>query len=484
MKKLIFLSLLGMLFTFSACELLDIGEGKESPSFTITSFDLTNVFAITGISTDVCIDESGRTRKAFVLCTISNDGDTLAIKLNIESDDEDFKKYFEDNVVVGTEIEWNLKWIAGEYLVLEEPRLYSKTPVPEAYENALREYLLFSPFIFRASDGKVFSIDDQSNNALSYSYVLRSRSNHILYQQTYYQSRKAYNNGKSIFIISDGGLYRFDFGDNKITGEYVWENNVDAFWLHEAPVLIDKDNNFLYYHRGDVNEGYILCHDKRMIPFMVPQYFNDEVLGNNGDPVPASIDRARFFEVDYTWYFWAESASKVALYKVSLENNKIVYTELNSTYNDKDVRWGYELTYFRRGNKFIFGDVDFFEFKGEFYVVDMDENTITRSKVDDYHSPSYVTPDGYSYDLQNGTLYKYDLLSGKSTAIVTNRDKVPAMTATEPRYDEIHNCFYESGVRHSDSESITVITDAETGEVVVVEGVYNEHAIYVRLPKS
>ena len=56
------------------------------------------------------------------------------------------------------------------------------------------------------------------------------------------------------------------------------------------------------------------------------------------------------------------------------------------------------------------------------------------------------------------------------------------MTPTSPVYDKTNHCFFETGVRLSDSVFITVVTDAETGKVIVYEGEYENSTIYVKLP--
>ena len=84
--------------------------------------------------------------------------------------------------------------------------------------------------------------------------------------------------------------------------------------------------------------------------------------------------------------------------------------------------------------------------------------------------------------MENYVLYKYDLLSGEPTVILTDRSNVPAMTPTYHEYDPTNHCFHESGTRLSDSALITVVTDAETGKVMVYEGRYENSRIYIKLP--
>ena len=113
-------------------------------------------------------------------------------------------------------------------------------------------------------------------------------------------------------------------------------------------------------------------------------------------------------------------------------------------------------------------------------------NDISVSHVSvEYHDvgTDYITPDGYYYSMEDGVVYKYDLLSGTPTAIPTDRSQVPPMTPTSPYYDSTNHCYVESGTRLSDSVTITIVTDAETGKVMVYEGAYESfYSSYVKLP--
>ena len=159
---------------------------------------------------------------------------------------------------------------------------------------------------------------------------------------------------------------------------------------------------------------------------------------------------------------------------MTLQNNQVVFTELTSVYRDQD--WWYDTSYFRRGNIFIWGE------DGNYVVIDMDKVEVSYVSVEQHGYAEYITPDGYYYSMEDNVLYKYDLLSGEPAVIPTDRSKVPAMTPTSPVYDETNHCFVETGVRLSDSVYITVVTDAETGKVIVYEGEYENSTIYVKLP--
>ena len=250
--------------------------------------------------------------------------------------------------------------------------------------------------------------------------------------------------------------------NGRLISTYLNNYEGSQFDPNTGRVLLDKDNNLLTYYRG---QGYILCADNRIIPFNVPEYAAD------------NWELGTFFEVDYTWYYLSGTRvryedsdyyydrSYSRLYEVTLENKEVVFTELTNAYTDEDWDWTDE--YYRRGNTFMFGE------DGEYVVIDMDSKTVSYSSVDNYSYASHITPEGYYTDMQDGVLYKYDILSEEPEVIVTDRSIVPPMTPTYPEYDSTNHCYYESGTRLSDSVTITVVTDAETGKVSVYEGAYD-----------
>lgn len=436
-------------------------EDEKVPSFTITSIDLTDVYAITSIYKEEY--------DADVLYTIKEDGTNSIMKFMLESDNDDFKRFVEENVALSCN---EAKWLTDEYLALEWPSFVCRAEVPDSYSTALYKLdeLIGDYMIFRVEDGMVYYIDERSASILEHSPMFWRYNSHILYQPTYYLSRKLYNSD-SIYFISDEykkPVYRLDFNGNKITGEYVLDYSGSQFDPSLPSILVDKENNLLSYENGTL---YILCSDKSIIPFNTPELADHDV------------ELGTFFEVDHTWYYWTGTRywyndyyrHYATLYKVTLENKDVVFTELTSTYRDQD--WWYSSSYYRRGNTFIFG------YEGNYVVIDMNDISVSHVSVE-YHDveTDYITPDGYYYSMEDGVVYKYDLLSGTPTAIPTDRSQVPPMTPTSPSYDSTNHCYVESGTRLSDSVTITIVTDAETGKVMVYEGSYENSDIYVRLP--
>ena len=245
--------------------LISGNEDEKVPSFTITSIDLTDVYAITSIYKE----EYDRD----VLYAVNEDGTNSIMKFMLESDNEDFKRYVEENVVLSC---YTAKWIAEEYLALEDPSFVYKTDdIPYAYQQSLSNYFTNSReyMIFRVKDGKVFSIDEQSSWILHYSPMFWRYNSHILYQPTYYLSRKLYNSD-SIYFHDDktssgkAPVYRLDFNGNKITGESVFDFSGSQFDPNFGQILVDKNNNLLTYDDGI---GYILCSDKSIVPFNTPE---------------------------------------------------------------------------------------------------------------------------------------------------------------------------------------------------------------------
>ena len=440
-------------------------EEEKIPSFKITSVDLTDVYAIASIYKEEYDSD--------VLYTINEDGTNSIMKFILESDNDDFKRFVEENVALSC---YTAKWLTDEYLALEDPRFVSKADIPYAYSRSLSNYFTNSCeyMIFRVEDGKVFSIDEKSSWILHHSPMFWRYNSHILYQSTYYLSRKLYNSD-SIYFHDDetsygqAPVYRLDFNGNKITGESVMDFSGSQFSPNFERILVDKNNNLLTYDNGI---GYILCSDKSIIPFNTPELADHDV------------ELGTFFEVDHTWYYWTGTRywyndyyrHYAILYKVTLENKDVVFTELTSTYRDQD--WWYSSSYYRRGNTFIFG------YEGNYVVIDMNDISVSHVSVE-YHDveTDYITPDGYYYSMEDGVVYKYDLLSGTPTAIPTDRSQVPPMTPTSPSYDSTNHCYVESGTRLSDSVTITIVTDAETGKVMVYEGAYESfYSSYVKLP--
>jgi hypothetical protein len=431
------------------------GEGNEDekvPSFTITSIDLTDVYAISSVSE---YDEWGDRRK-IILQTVTEDGVASPLKFEIESDDENFKQFVKDSVVFSAGRVWQLtdKYLIINYLDF----VYDEDTTPEAYREALGE---IEQIAIRLSDGVVLQ-----------SYVnIWWHSDEVGkwdYQRTYYYARESYDN-QSIYCISDLGFNVTREENGVLYRELQYNYDGSQFRPNYGEVLLDKENNLLTFEDGI---GYVLCNDKSIIPFTIP-YLPDH-----------DLEVGTFFEIDYTWYYWSGSRIwwedyyryHAKLYKVTLENSQVVFTELTGAYRDDDDYWGYRDDYYRRGNIFIWGD------DGNYVVIDMDKLEVSYVSVDEHGDAEYITPDGYYYSMENNIVYKYDLLSGEPTVIPTDRSKVPAMTPTTPFYDETNHCFVESGTRLSDSALITVVTDAETGKVMVYEGRYENSRIYVKLP--
>lgn len=430
------------------------GEGSEGemvPSFTITSIDLTDVYAISAVSIEY--DEYGRRTNA--LQTISNDGVTSPLKFNIESNDEAFKQFVNDNVVFTADDVWQL---VDKYLIIKELSFIFPEDTPEAYQEALANYDYWQMAI-RISDGAVLY-----SNVDIWWYSLEVGK--WDYQRTYYYARESYD-AQSIYCIKHDGFLVTREVNGCLVQELQYNYEGSQFNPSYERVLLDKDNNILTYEDG---VGYVLCNDKSIIPFTIPEEPDHD------------LEVGTFFEVDHTWYYW--SGSKywwdddyryyAKLYKVTLENNQVVFTELTSVYRDQE--WMYRTSYFRRGNIFIWGD------GGDYVVIDMDKVEVSYVSVEQHGYAEHITPDGYYYSMEDNVLYKYDLLSGEPAVIPTDRSKVPAMTPTSPVYDKTNHCFFETGVRLSDSVFITVVTDAETGKVIVYEGEYENSTIYVRLP--
>lgn len=430
------------------------GEGSEGemvPSFTITSIDLTDVYAISAVSIEY--DEYGR--RANALQTISNDGVTSPLKFNIESNDEAFKQFVNDNVVFTADRVWQL---VDKYLIIQGLSFICPEDTPEAYQEALAHYDYWQIAI-RISDGAFL----QSDVDIWWHSLEVGKWD---YQRTYYYARESYD-AQSIYCIKHDGFLVTREVNGCLVQELQYNYEGSQFNPSYDRVLLDKDNNILTYEDG---VGYVLCNDKSIIPFTIPEEPDHD------------LEVGTFFEVDHTWYYW--SGSKywwddyyryyAKLYKVTLENNQVVFTELTSVYRDQE--WWYGTSYFRRGNMFIWG------YDGDYVVIDMDKVEVSYVSVEQHGYAEHITPDGYYYSMEDNVLYKYDLLSGEPAVIPTDRSKVPAMTPTSPVYDKTNHCFYETGVRLSDSVFITVVTDAETGKVIVYEGEYENSTIYVRLP--
>lgn len=418
-------------------------EEEKIPSFKITSVDLTDVYAIA-------------TTPDGILQTISNEGVVSPLKFNIESDDEDFKQFVMDNVMFTTDGTYGLGQIVDRYITIRYLDYYfGDIDVPDQYLKALEDYFYYQHYAIRLSGGAVLK-----------SEVLGSERWDE--QWTYYGMRESYDK-QSIYDADWDYVTVITENAGELVAETRFSYDGSQFRPNLGSIYLDKNNNLLTYKNGI---GYILCDDNSIIPFNVPELADHD------------YEIGTFFEVDYTWYYWTGGSYRVEdyyrqyakLYKVTLENNQVVFTEITSAYLDQD-RWYYYDSYFRRGNMFIFG------YDGSYVVIDMDKVEVSYVNVELQDGADYVTPDGYYYSMENNVLYKNDLLSGEPTVIPTDRSNVPAMTPTAPNYDSTNHCFYESGTRLSDSATITVVTDAETGKVMVYEGPYESlFSSYVKLP--
>lgn len=422
-------------------------EEEKIPSFKITSVDLTDVYAI---ATTPLEYHRG------IIQTISNEGVVSPLKFNFESDDEDFKQFVMDNVMFTTEVDYGLGQIVDRYITIGAMGYYfGDIDVPAQYLKALEDYYYYQNHAIRLSDGAVLESEFSSYGRWNG-------------QWTYYGMRESYDkqsiydaNGNNVAVITENA--------GELVAETRFNYDGSQFRPNLGRIYLDKNNNLLTYEDGI---GYILCDDNSIIPFNVPELADHD------------YEIGTFFEVDYTWYYWTGGSYWVEdyyrqyakLYKVTLENNQVVFTEITSAYLDQD-RWYYYDSYFRRGNMFIFGS------DGSYVVIDMDKVEVSYVNVELQVGADYVTPDGYYYSMENNVLYKNDLLSGEPTVIPTDRSQVPPMTPTYPEYDSTNHCFYESGTRLSDSATITVVTDAETGKVMVYEGAYESlFSSYVKLP--
>lgn len=436
-------------------------SGYKVPSFTITSIDLTDVYAIT--EKDIMYEaEWGSVYRSSVLYKVTDDGVSSPLTFNIETDDPDFAQFVQDDVLFGANAVW---FLTEKYLVLEDFNItYNDNEAPEVYRNAIRQELnRFADLVVRLTDGTVLA----APNISLWRPWLDGKGS-IEYQQAYYNARESYDGQSVYFQIGGEGFGLAREVNDKLEQTIVYNYEGSQFLPNTGRVLLDKNNNMLTYSYGE-DSGYILCDDNRIVPFEIPH--KDNHIHYCGV----------FFEVDYAWYYWSGSRYYwedhnryyATLYKVELVGSEVVFTEVTNTYSVD--YWEYYTTYYRRGNTFIFG------YYGNYVVIDMDKVEVSHVRVN-YHDSSYITPEGYYYDMQDGVLYKYDLLSGEPTMIQTDRSQVPPMTPTTPYYDETNHCYYETGVRLSDSVYITVVTDPETGKVVVYEGKYENSSIYVKLP--
>lgn len=422
-------------------------EEEKIPSFKITSVDLTDVYAI---ATTPLEYDTG------IIQTISNEGVVSPLKFNIESDDEDFKQFVMDNVMFTTREEHGLGQIVDRYITIMDLGYYfGDIDVPGQYLKALEDYFYYQHYAIRLSDGAVLESEFSSYGRWDG-------------QWTYYGMRESYDK-QSIYNAGGNNVAVITENAGELVAETRFSYDGSQFRPNLSSVYLDKNNNLLTYEDGI---GYILCDDNSIIPFNVPELADHD------------YEIGTFFEVDYTWYYWTGGRYRVEdyyrqyakLYKVTLENNQVVFTEITSAYLDQDW-WYYSGTYYRRGNMFIFGG------SGGYVVIDMDKVEVSYVNVELQDGADYVTADGYYYSMENNVLYKNDLLSGEPTVIPTDRSNVPEMTPTAPYYDSTNHCFYESGTRLSDSATITVVTDAETGKVMVYEGAYESlFSSYVKLP--
>ena len=425
------------------------GEGNEDekvPSFTITSIDLTDVYAVSAISVEY--DDYGRTTNA--LQTVTNDGVASLLKFEIESNDENFKQFVKDSVMFSAD---RVGHLTDKYLIIDGLGfVYDEENAPVAYKIAL-ENGDYRQIAIRLSDGVVLQSSVSGVGKWDY-------------QRAYYYVRESFD-AQSIYCRSSYGFWVTREVNGCLVQELQYNYAGSQFSPNYDRVLLDKDNNILTYEDG---VGYVLCNDKSIIPFTIPEEPNYD------------IEVGTFFEVDYTWYYWSGSRywgedyyrHYAKLYKVTLESDHVVFTEITSAYRDQD--WWFTTSYLRRGNMFIWG------YDGDYVVIDMDKVEVSYVSVEEQGYAAHTTPDGYYYSMENNVLYKYDLLSGEPTVIPTDRSKLPPMTPTSPLYDETNHCFVESGTRLSDSALITVVTDAETGKVIVYEGGYENSTIYVKLP--
>lgn len=434
-------------------------EEVKIPSFKITSVDLTDVYAITDarIDGEFYDDYYGQYDYVYALHTVSDNGTMSPLKFNFTTDDVDFEKFVKDSVVFTA---YNVRLLTDKYLVIGDMSCtYNQLTAPKAYCAALS---FASMYAIRLKDGAVLEMEDYPFH--NFDWLNIGTWN---YQNTYYSARAAYDTQSVFFIDINSGFAITTEKEDRIVVEHRYGSYVGSqFSPNTDMVIIDKDNNLLTSDRSDI--GYVLCNDNSIIPFNV-----QELVGY--DPL-----NFRFFEVDYTWYLWCgshrEDGHCAYLYKATIENNQLVFTELISEPLDQSVTF-MATKYYRRGNMFIFG------LDGQYQVINIDNMELSCVNMElpqDYYAD--ITPDGYYYIMENNVLYKYDLLSGESTTITTDRSQVPPMTPTSPSYDGTNHCYYESGTRLSDSVTITIVTDAETGKVMVYEGSYENSDIYVRLP--
>lgn len=427
-----------------------VGSTSSNTSFEIVSVDLSgaDALALMPMPDDV-IDyyrNSNSSEVPTCIYKIDEDGNVEPLKFTFSSSNSVLEQKLNESALVSGA----LYWMTDQYVFINNAHVYCLGAFSSSWEyygNELQQ--CGHCFAIRRADNAIILIEDNTNTKSTFRFDERLAA-HWYTQQLSRVFRWSYDNAYlySWGYEGDHPYFRFVQSGNKLVAESLLDFSSSSFGLENRSVLLDEHNNLAYL---DGHEAYVFFEDGGMADIPLPDGSGFRLIENN-----------------YNWYLFADDSNGTTVYQITVNGHSI---ELKKRASDANVHFNSHDAILRNDEVIEFIN------KGNRYK--QTYNPQTNELV--YTSFSETFPDswdmtynafGVGYTLVDGALTEYDIVNLTTKTIVTDRSQVPQMTATTPYYDSTNNCFYETGTRYSDTKTITVVTNCDTGKVTVYEGAY------------
>lgn len=414
---------------------VSVGSSSSNSSFEIVSVDLSGAeaLALMPMPSDV-IDNYRRYSGDEPTCIykIDEDGNAEPLKFTFSSSNNVLEEKLNESSLVSGK----LYWMTDRFLVIPDARVYCSGAFGNAYKNV-------DSFAIRLADDVVLGLD-----AFSWS------ESHWYTQRLAGEYRWSYDNTYLYYAGSENKpFHRLVQSGNRLVNESILDFSSSSFRLRYPSIIIDKNNNLAY-----INENigaYVFFADGGMADFPAIEKTGRDFL---------------FVENSYNWYLFICN-NGITVYQVVLNGHEISYVEIATNEGVALDDFGY-FSLLKNDDVIIY----FNRYTNVKLTFNLQTNELLYTSLPEgflaYHDAQY-NAFGIGYTLADGVLTEYDLINETIRTIDTDRSQVPQMTATTPRYDSSNNCFYETATRYSDTKTITVVTNCDTGKVTVYEGAYD-----------
>ena len=422
---------------------VSVGSTSSNSSFEIVSVDLSgaDALALMPMPSDV-IDyyrNNYDSEDPTCLYKIDEDGNAEPLKFTFTSSSDVLEQKLNENAMVSG----RLYWMTDKYIFIDDAYVYCFS----AFGYSPKSYGEGNCFVIRRADNAIMLI----NKSNHYHFELGLES-HWYTQRLSGKFRWSYDNTclySSSFHYDTKPFYRFVQSGNKLVAECLLDFSSSSFYLNNPIIILDRDNNLAYV---GVDGAYVFFADGGMADIHLPDGYGWRIIENN-----------------YNWYLFVKDSNQgVTVYQITVSGNNIELEEKTSSSegyfscDDSLLKNEDVIVFLNRSSRYI-----------NSYNPQTDEWVYT-SFPDDFSDSGVTYNDlGVGYTLVDGVLTEYNLVNFTIRTIDTDRSQVPQMTATTPTYDSSNNCFYETATRYSDTKTITVVTNCDTGKVTVYEGAYD-----------